>query len=103
MEGYYNAKCTKQKNSSALTPSDFHHFVHLKDGLRRRHFVNDNLLKHSLREAHRRFSKQFYATGTRRLTHSYKMCVDNEGDFKKNNLNFVKDLSFFIRKFRCKL
>jgi len=61
------------------------------------------VLKHSLRGEHQRFSKEFYASGTQRLTHSYEKCVDN-GDFLKNSLNFVKDLSYiyiYIHLYIC--
>jgi hypothetical protein len=56
--------------SPNLTPSDFHIFGPLKDVLRGQRFVDDDELKHSVREELQRFSKEFHATDTQRLTQS---------------------------------
>ena len=37
-------------------------------------------------------------TGIQRLTQRWKKCVDNEGDFVKNNLNFLKDVHMIYVK-----
>ncbi|GFG40768.1 hypothetical protein Cfor_06046, partial [Coptotermes formosanus] len=42
-----------------------------KDALRGHRFAEDDELKHSVREQLRSFSKEFYATGIRRLTQRY--------------------------------
>jgi histone-lysine N-methyltransferase SETMAR len=77
--------------SPELTPSDFHLSGPLKDAIRGRRFADDDVLKHSVREQLRRFSKEFYATGIQRLTQRWIKCVDNEEDFvEKNSLKFVK-------------
>jgi hypothetical protein len=54
--------------SPNLAPSDFHIFDPLKDALRGRRFVDDDELKHGVREELRRFSKEFHAKGIQRLT-----------------------------------
>ena len=43
-------------------------FDPLKDVLRGSRFVDDDELEHSVHKEFRRFSKEFYATGTQRLT-----------------------------------
>jgi hypothetical protein len=54
--------------SPDLAPPDFHLFGPLKDALQGRRFEDDEELRHILHEELRRFRKEFYATGTQRLT-----------------------------------
>jgi hypothetical protein len=44
-------------------------------------FTEEDELKHSVREELRRFSKEFYATGTQRSMHKWRNCVNNKGYF----------------------
>jgi hypothetical protein len=62
-------------------PAEFQLFGLLKDALRGRRFADDDKLKHSLREEHRSFSTEVYATGIQLLMQGWKKCVDNEERF----------------------
>jgi hypothetical protein len=64
-----------------LVPIDFHLFGSLKEALRGRRVSDDDELNHSVCEELLRFGKEFNATGIRRLTQKWKMCVNSGGDF----------------------
>ena len=66
--------------SPNLALSDFHIFGLLKDALQGRRFVVDDELKQGVREEFRRFSKEFHASGIKRLTERLNVCVDDEED-----------------------
>ena len=51
----------RRQYSPNLAPSDFHIFDPLKDALRGRRFVDDDELKHGVREEFRRFREAFFA------------------------------------------
>lgn len=67
----------------------------LRDVFRGRRFADDD----SMREELRRFSKEFYATGTQRLMQRWKNYVDNEGDFVKGQFELYKGCTHNIFKF----
>jgi hypothetical protein len=69
--------CLQSRFSTLLLPS----FLLRAGCLRGRRFADDDELKHSVREELGRFSKEFYTTGTQRLTQRWKKCVDTEEDF----------------------
>jgi hypothetical protein len=50
----------------------------MKDALRGRRFVEDDQLKHSVRQDLRHFSQEFEATGIHHFMQSCKNCIDNE-------------------------
>ena len=81
-----------------LAPSYFHLFGHLKDTLRGRRFVDDDGLRHRLREELQRFNKEFYSTGIQRLTQRWKKCVDN-GGFVEKCPQLCKECAHGIYKF----
>ena len=65
--------------SPDLAPPYFHLFGPLKDTLRGRRFVDDDELRHRLREELRRFCKEVYSTDIQRLMQRWKKCLDNGG------------------------
>jgi hypothetical protein len=87
--------------SHDLAPSDFHLFGALKDAVRGRRFAEDGEMKHNVREEHRRFSKDIYATVMQRLRETRKNDADNEGDCGKINSNFnVTVITVSVKKNR---
>jgi histone-lysine N-methyltransferase SETMAR len=55
-------------HSPDLAPSDCHLFGPVKDVLRRRYFADDSELKQRFRDGLRSRGREFYNTGTQRLT-----------------------------------
>jgi hypothetical protein len=61
-------------------------FGSLKNALRRSRSAEDDEPKHSV-------SKDFGATGMQRLMPRWKKCVHSEVDLRKDNFNFVKNIT----------
>jgi hypothetical protein len=83
-------------SSSHLASSDLHPFGARKYALRGRRFANEDQLTHNLREEFWRCSKEFYMSGSQRLTQRFEKCVDNEGDFMEKYLIFGRRYPWFI-------
>jgi histone-lysine N-methyltransferase SETMAR len=79
-------------HSPILAPSDCHVFGPVKDGLHGRHFVYDDELKQSFRDVLESQGREFYETGTQRLTQRWQKCVEMTENLRKNNLIVAKDV-----------
>ncbi len=64
-----------------LAPSDYHLFGPLKDGLRGRHFKDDEEVKDAVRKWLYRRDKRFYRDGMSALVNRWRKCVESDGDY----------------------
>jgi hypothetical protein len=58
-------------------------FDPVRDALRGSHFADDDELKQRFRDVVRSQGREFYSTGTQRLTQRWQKCVENDGEFVK--------------------
>jgi hypothetical protein len=70
-------------DSPDLVHSNYHLFGPVKDALCVCHFADDNKLKQSSCDVLQSRSREFYNSGTQRLTQRWQKVVENEEDFVK--------------------
>jgi len=83
--------------SPSLAPSDFHILGHLKDALRRRRFVDDDELKHGVREELRGLQQRVSRDSVSRKGEIWVLMT--KGTSRRNNFKSVNDVPMRYVKF----
>ena len=67
--------------SPALSPSDFHLFLHLKKHLAGKNFDDDDEVQEEVMTCFKGQAADFYDSGKKKLGPRLNKCLDNAGDY----------------------